>query len=82
MHLHQLLLGRFDKPGDPEVQRTYELFAGIVEDANSRDGISKTESYFCQTQRDATPRDPDPHYTIRAWAGGRDVPSATTRIPV
>ena len=67
VHLHQLLLGRFDKTNDPEVQRTYDLFAGIVKDAKSRQGISKVESYFCQTQREVTPRDPDPNYTIRAW---------------
>ncbi len=67
VHLHRLLLGRFDETDDPEVQRTYDLFAGIVKDAKSREGISKVESYSCQTQRDVTPRDPDPHYTIRAW---------------
>ena len=59
--------GRSDTIEDPEVQRTYDLFAGIVNDAKSREGISKVESYSCQTQRDVTPRDPDPHYTIRAW---------------
>ena len=67
VHLHELLLGRFDKTDDPEVQRTFDLFAGIVEDAKSRKGIEPTESYYCQTQRDVTPRDPDPDYTIRAW---------------
>ncbi len=67
VHLHQLFLGRFDETNDPEVQRTYDLFAGIVKDANSREGMSKTESYYCQSQREVTPRDPDPHYTIRAW---------------
>jgi len=67
VRLHELLLGRSDNIDDPEVQRTFDLFAGIVNDAKSQKGISATESYFCQTQRDATPRDPDPHYTIRAW---------------
>ena len=67
VHLHELLLGRFDTVDDPEVQRTYDLFAGIVKDASSREGISKVESYSCQTLADKTPRDPDPHYTIRAW---------------
>ena len=67
VHLHELLLGRFDKIDDPEVQRTYKLFAGIVKDAKSRKGISPVESYSCQTLADKTPRDPDPHYTIRAW---------------
>ena len=69
VHLHELLLGRADATDDPEVERTFRLFAGIVEEAKSREGIAPTESYFCQTQRDVTPRDPDPHYTIRAWRG-------------
>ncbi len=69
VHLHELLLGRFDQPDDPEVQRTFDLFAGIVNDAKSRKGIEPTESYFCQTARDVSPRDPDPDYTIRAWRG-------------
>ena len=67
VHLHELLLGRFDQPEDAEVQRTYALFAGIVKDAKSRKGISRVESYSCQTTKDSTPRDPDPNYTIRAW---------------
>jgi len=69
IHLHELLLGRFDKSDDPEVQRTFELFSGIVADSRSQEGIAPTESYACQTRRDVTPRDPDPHYTIRAWRG-------------
>lgn len=67
VHLHELLLGRFDKPEDPHVEATYELFAGIVNDAKSRKGIDSRESYYCQSGREVTPRDPDPHYTIRAW---------------
>lgn len=67
VHLHELFLGRFDDIDDPEVQRTYDLFAGIVEDAKSREGIAPVESYSCQTLADKTPRDPDPNYTIRAW---------------
>ncbi len=67
VHLHELLLGRFDTIEDPEVKRTYDLFAGIVTEAKSQEGLSKVESYSCQTLRDETPRDPDPHYTIRAW---------------
>ncbi len=69
MHLHELLLGRFDRPDDPEVDRTYNLFAGIVQDAKSREGLPPLESYSCQSGREVTPRDPDPDYTIRAWRG-------------
>ncbi len=67
IHLHELLLGRFDKIDDSEVQRTYDLFAGIVEEAKTHSNIAPVESYSCQTLADVTPRDPDPHYTIRAW---------------
>ncbi len=66
VHLHELLLGRYDEVDSSEVDRTFELFAGIVQEAKSRD-VSPVESYSCQTERDKSPRDPDPHYTIRAW---------------
>lgn len=67
VHLHQLLLGRFDKPDAPEVKRTFDLFAGIVSDAKSQKGLQPLESYSCQSGREVTPRDADPDYTIRAW---------------
>lgn len=67
VHLHDLILGRVDAANDPEVQRTFGLFSGIVSDAKSREDIAPVESYFCQTVKDKTPRDPDPHYTMRAW---------------
>ncbi len=67
VHLHQLLLGRYDDPAGAEVKLTYELFAGIVAEAKSKKGIDPRESYSCQSGREVTPRDPDPHYTIRAW---------------
>lgn len=67
VHLHQLILGREDKLDSEEVDRTFELFTGIVQDAKSRKGIDPRESYSCQSGREVTPRDKDPHYTIRAW---------------
>ncbi len=67
VHLHDRLLGRTDTIDDPQVERTFELFAGIVRDAKSREGIEPRETYSCQTVKDVTPRDADPHYTIRAW---------------
>lgn len=69
IHLHYLILGREDTADDPEVQRTFELFAGIISDARSQDKFDPRESYACQTLREKTPRDPDPEYTIRAWRG-------------
>jgi hypothetical protein len=67
VHLHELLLGRTDAADDPEVERTYELFSGIVGEAKSRKDVERVESYFCQSGREVTPRDPDPQFTIRAW---------------
>ncbi|MBK94283.1 MAG: hypothetical protein CMJ79_01035 [Planctomycetaceae bacterium] len=69
VHLHDLILGREDSGDDQEVQRTFELFAGIISDARSQGDIDPRESYACQTLREKTPRDPDPEYTIRAWRG-------------
>ena len=69
VYLHDLILGREDSVNDQEVQRTFELFAGIISDARSRGEFDLRESYACQTLREKTPRDPDPEYTIRAWRG-------------
>ena len=67
VHLHGRLLGREDGVDHPEVDRTYELFAGIVEDAAKEKGVEKRESYFCRGLEKSRPD--DPHYTIRAWRG-------------
>ena len=61
-HLHQRVLGRTDAPGSPEIERTYQLFAGIVADAAEHKNVSKEENYSC---RQALV--PDPKYTVRAW---------------
>jgi len=67
LHLHRNLLGREHATDHPEVERTYQLFAGIVSDAKSRERIEKRGSYFCE--RVDNQRLDDPHYTIRAWRG-------------
>lgn len=67
VYLHQRVLGRYDAPDSQEVDRTFELFAGIVGDAASRKGLEKEECYHCR-QGLLTPV-PDPHYTVRAWRG-------------
>jgi len=67
VHLHQYLLGRDDQPDDPEVDQTYRLFASVVAEAESRGRFEQVESYFCKSSGQEGPRDPDPHYTIRAW---------------
>ena len=68
-HLHQKVLGRYDAADSDEVQRTFELFAGIVQDAKDQKGLEKQESYYCRPgNRDAPGAAvADPHYTIRAW---------------
>jgi hypothetical protein len=65
VHLHEFLLGRYDAIESPEVDRTYNLFVGILSDAQERSGIEPLESYFCRAVGEA--RVKDSHYTIRAW---------------
>jgi hypothetical protein len=67
VHLHQHILGREDSPDHPEVDMTYDLLATVVAEATAREQYDKTESYFCKSSGSEGPRDPDPHYTIRAW---------------
>ena len=67
VHLHERVLGRYDEPDSPEVERTFQLFAGIVSDASSRKGLGKEENYSCR-QKLLAPV-PDPKYTVRAWRG-------------
>ncbi len=64
-HLHQRILGRVEAS---EIDRTFQLFSGIVADANERKGVEKQESYYCRPAPDQKPF-PDPHYTLRAWRG-------------
>ena len=66
-HLHQHILGREHAPDDPEIERSYLLFVGILEDAKSNVSISPNESYFCGGREEF--RTEDLHYTQRAWRG-------------
>ncbi|QOV90494.1 DUF1592 domain-containing protein [Humisphaera borealis] len=65
VYLHQQILGRFDAADSPEVDRTYQLFAGVVTDAAERKGIEKQETYSCRQNLEKPV--PDPKYTVRAW---------------
>jgi hypothetical protein len=65
VHLHERLHGR--APAE-EVERTWRLFTGILEDAKAAKGLEKTESYYCRAAKEEK-RSPDPHYTLRAWRG-------------
>lgn len=64
-YLHERLLGRDDAVDSPEISRTFDLFAGVVQDAAAQPGLDKREAWSCR-QSSPTPPE-DPHYTIRAW---------------
>lgn len=64
VHLHQRILGHQHQVDDPEVDRTYELFAGILAEA-AEEKVGNLESYFCRAEGEK--RVDDPHYTVRAW---------------
>ncbi len=67
VYLHEKILGRYDAADSADVQRTFELLAGIVSDAKERKDLDKREAWAC---RQSTPAPPDdPNYTIRAWRG-------------
>lgn len=65
VHLHQHLLGRFDQADSREVQNTFDLFAGIYEDARKLGGYDEREIWSCRQGLESPV--PDPHYTVRAW---------------
>ena len=63
-HLHERVLGRQDGIRSPEVNRTYQLFTGILADANEQK-VAPEENYFCRGAE--SQRVSDPQFTIRAW---------------
>ena len=65
VHLHQRVLGRYDTQDSREVDRTFSLFRGIVDDAATRKGIETNEVWSCRQGLQSPV--PDPHYTVRAW---------------
>jgi hypothetical protein len=67
VHLHQHLLGQKHAADHPEIERTYQLFAGIIVEARTTKGLDKRESYHCG--RIEGRRLEDPNYTLRAWRG-------------
>jgi len=67
VHLHDLVLGRDDAIDSPDVDRTYQLFAGIIDDAHAAEGYEKQETYSCRSSVTNAPG--DPHYAVRAWRG-------------
>jgi hypothetical protein len=65
--LHELVLGRYDAVDSMQVNRSFDLFAGIVADSQNQKGLDKRENYHCRAHIPDAPE--DPHYTIRAWRG-------------
>jgi hypothetical protein len=63
VHLHRHVLGRERPPDHPEIERTYQLFVGILEDAHAKKGVNPSENWFCGPSRSR----PDATYAIRAW---------------
>ncbi len=67
VHLHWLILGRSDRADSREVDRTFQLFSGIVTEAAQRKDLNPNELDACCQGLNG--RVADPHYTIRAWRG-------------
>jgi hypothetical protein len=65
VHLHEHMLGRHDSIDSPDVDRTFQLFSGIVSDAKKQKGIEEIESWYCRHDVPDAPK--DPYYTVRAW---------------
>ena len=65
VRLHERILGRYDAPDSTEVNRTFELFAGVVADASARKGIDPREAWSCRQGLESPV--PDEFYTVRAW---------------
>jgi hypothetical protein len=64
-HLHERILGRPDTFDSKDVARTFDLFAGIIADAQKLKGFDKIERYDCRANVPNAPE--DSQYTIRAW---------------
>ncbi len=65
--LHQRLLGHDRAPDHPEIERTFQLFSGIITDAKAQGRYEPRETYFCGGREEF--KTDDPHYTLRAWRG-------------
>ena len=65
VHLHRHVLGRDDTEDSPEVERSFDLFSGIVSDAREHGVFDERETWSCRQGLERPV--PDPHYTVRAW---------------
>lgn len=67
IHLHNRILGQQRPLDHPEIERTFQLFTGIINDAKAQPNYELRETYFCGGREDF--HVDDPHYTVRAWRG-------------
>ena len=65
VYLHERLLGREDSLDSPRVDQTFQLFAGIIHEAQQTEGLERRESYYCGGRDEY--RSEDPHFTLRSW---------------
>ncbi|MEI8380364.1 MAG: DUF1592 domain-containing protein [Planctomycetota bacterium] len=65
--LHQRLLGHERAVDHPEIERTFQLFTGVLADVKAQGRFEPRESYFCGGREEF--RMEDPHYSVRAWRG-------------
>ncbi|MGE0609556.1 MAG: hypothetical protein AB7O62_20870 [Pirellulales bacterium] len=65
VHLHDRILGQQRAADHPEIDRTFQLFAGILADAHAQGRFEPYETYYCGGREEF--RADDPHYTLRAW---------------
>ena len=65
----ELILGRYDAPDSPDVERTLHLFANIITDAAGHKDLDTREKYDCRRDLSGELADKflDPYYTVRAW---------------
>ena len=67
VHLHQRVLGHDRTIDHPEINRTFELFSGIISEVKAQGRFEPRETYFCGGREEF--RTDDPYYTQRAWRG-------------
>ena len=67
VRLHDKLLGEQRPLDHTEIERTFQLFTGIISDAKAQPNYEPRETYFCGGREDF--HVDDPHYTVRAWRG-------------
>lgn len=65
VHLHQRILGRYDAVDSTEVDRTFALFAAVIEAAHEQERFDSQEAWSCR--QGLKKPVPDPKYTVRAW---------------